>query len=436
MKANLLVSAGAASAAIPTVHMPINFKYGADSKISTDLKLPYSDTTIEVCYDLGSSDFWMFHPNAIQNWGANCLSCQGQCNRTVPDSGVYDPSKSSSASEVGPWDALYGYGGGLAKGYRTDGVVNDTFTFGNEAGYSTVVPDVQVALAFYLQQRIKDPKGECDPVPKYDFSIMGISPYYTSPKPNIENTTGPSFRQNLLQQGLVANTVQSLWFEKAPAKLEDTYTGSGLQGGIDLSKFTGPLVKIPSIPATDISYGAAGYYTYQPNLTFVADGAHVDLPVDRSGRAIDNECIIDSGAVSDGFAPIDQARFLNVTGLAYNPKRPDPGQMLSWPGACDTIPTDGEQAFLQYSFASVDGKSSIEIDMPLRSYARQQLPEDVEIGWCTMRMYLGSCLLAAPFSTRAFFAADDARLELALAKGGVAERGSGVDYSQVVDRIP
>ncbi|KAK6857215.1 hypothetical protein PG995_007402 [Apiospora arundinis] len=436
MKANLLVSAGVASAAIPTVHMPINLRYGADKKVSTDLKVSYSETPIEVCYDLGSSDFWLFRPDAIQNWGANCLSCQGQCNRTVPEAGVYDPSKSTSATKVGPWDALYGYGGGLAKGYRTNGVVNDTFTFSNEAGSSTVVPDVQVALAFYLQQRIKDPKGECDPVPKYDYSIMGISPYYTSPSRNIENTTGPSFRQNLLQQGLVGNKVQSMWFEKAPAKLDDTYTGSGLQGGIDLSKFTGPLVKIPSIPATNISYGAAGYYTYQPNLTFVGNGSNVPLPVDRSDTVTINECIIDSGAVSDGFAPIDQDGFLNATGLKYNPKRPYPGQMLSWPAPCDTLPTDGDAAFLQYSFMGLDGKTPIEIDMPLRSYARQQEPEDAEIGWCTMRMYLGSCLLGAPFSTRVFFAGDDDRLELALAKGGVAERGSGVDYSQVVDRIP
>ncbi|KAK8102482.1 aspartic peptidase domain-containing protein [Apiospora sp. TS-2023a] len=437
MKANLLLSAGAASAAIPTVHMPLNLKYGADKKVSTQLKLPYSDNTIDVCYDLGSSDFWMFRPNAIQNWGKNCLACQGLCNVTVPDAGVYDPSKSTSATEVGPWDAMYGYGGGLSKGYRTNAVVNDTFTFTNEAGYSTVVPDVQVALAFYLQQRILDPKGECDPVPKYDYSIMGMSPYYTSPDRNIENTTGPAFRHNLLKQGLVENTVQSLWFEKAPPKIEDTWTGSGLQGGIDLSKFTGPLVKIPMVPATDISYGAVGYYTYQPNVTFVQDGANTAIPVDRSDTVTINECLIDSGATSDGFAPIDQDLFLNVTGLRYNPKRNNPGQPLAWPAPCDTIPTDGEKAFLQYSFAALDPAAApIEINMPLRSYARQQDPVDAEIGWCTMNIYLGSCMLGSPFSTRAFFAADDTRFELALAKGGVAEQGSGVDYTRVVDRIP
>ncbi|KAK8073468.1 acid protease [Apiospora phragmitis] len=420
MKANLLVSAGAASAAIPTVHMPLNLKYGADKKVSTELKLPYSDTTIEVCYDLGSSDFWMFRPNAIQNWGKNCLLCQGMCNVTVPDAGTYDPSKSASASEVGPWDGFYAYGAGVSKAYSTNGVVNDTFTFTNDAGYATVVPDVQ-------------------PVPKYDYSILGIAPYYSSPDRNIQNTTGPAFRHNLLEQGLIENTVQSLWYEKAPATIEDTYTGSGLQGGIDLSKFEGPLVKIPTIPATNISYGAAGYYTIQSNLTFVQDGAKVEIPVDRSLYDEDdtsNYCLIDSGAVSDGFRPIDQDGFLNVTGLRYNPKRPNPGQVLSWPAACDTIPTDGEQAFLQYSFAALDAKSSIEINMPLRAYARQQDPVDTEIGWCTMNIYLGSCLLASPFSTRAFFAADDERLELALAKGGVAERGSGVDYAYVVDRIP
>ncbi|KAK7937442.1 aspartic peptidase domain-containing protein [Apiospora aurea] len=101
-----------------------------------------------------------------------------------------------------------------------------------------------------------------------------------------------------------------------------------------------------------------------------------------------------------------------------------------------TILTDGDKAFLQYSFASVDDKSTIEIDMPLRSYARQQEPEDAEMGWCTMRIYLGSCMLGAPFTTRAFFAANDDRVELTLAKGGVAERGSKINHDQVVDRIP
>ncbi|KAK8071263.1 hypothetical protein PG997_011466 [Apiospora hydei] len=431
MKANLLVSAGVASAAIPTVHMPLNLKYGAGKKVSTELKLPYSDGTIEVCYDLGSSDFWMFRPNAIQNWGKNCLLCQGLCNVTVPDAGIYDPSKSTSASEVAPWDAMYGYGGGVAKAYRANGVVNDTFTFSNDAGYSTTVPDVEVAMTFYLQQRILDPKGECNPVPEYDYSIMGMSPYYTSPDRNIENTTGPHFRHHLLEQGLVENTVQSLWFEKAPAKLEDTYTGSGLQGGIDLSKFSGPLVKIPTLPATDIAYGAVGYYTLQPNVTFVAeDGAGVDIPVDRSDTVTIPECIIDSGATRDGLAPSTRT-------ASSTPARPNPGQELAWPAPCDTIPTDGERAFLRYSFAALDPAAApIEISMPLRAYARQQDPEDAALGWCTMSLYLGTCMLGSPFSTRAFFAADDARLELALAKGGVAERGSGVDPAHVVDRIP
>ncbi|KAK6850377.1 hypothetical protein PG995_005134 [Apiospora arundinis] len=433
MRANLLVSAGAASAAVPTVHMPINFKYGANEKVSTNLKLPYSDETIKVCYDLGSSDFWLFRPRAIQNWGKNCLSCQGLCNRTVPDAGVYDPSKSTSAFEVGFWDAMYGYGGGLSKAYYTNGIVNDTFAFANDAGYSTVVANVQVALAFYLQQRVLDPHSECEPVPTYDYSIMGISPYM-SPNPNISTyETGPSFRQHLLEQGRVSNNVQSLWFEKAPAELEGTYTGSGLQGGIDLSKFSGPLIKVPSFLD---QYGALGYYTAQANLTFIVEGANVSLPIDRSGKETNNRCLIDSGSSADGFVPIDKDGFLNVTGLRYNPKRSNPGEMLSWPAPCDTIPTDGGKAFLQYSFASVDGKSSIEIDMPLRSYVRQQEPEDAEMGWCTMRIYLGSCMLGAPFTTRAFFAADDDRVELALAKGGVAERGSGVNYDQVVDRIP
>ncbi|KAK8013452.1 hypothetical protein PG991_009045 [Apiospora marii] len=57
-------------------------------------------------------------------------------NRTVPEAGVYNPFKSTSASEVGSWAVMYGYDGGMSKAYYTNSVVNDTFAFANDAGYS------------------------------------------------------------------------------------------------------------------------------------------------------------------------------------------------------------------------------------------------------------------------------------------------------------
>jgi hypothetical protein len=442
MRASRLLAAAsaavAARAAVPTVHMPLNIRYGENNKVSTTLLLPYSNTPIDVCYDLGSSDFFLFGPNSTMNWGRDCLSCQGACNMSVPMADTYDPALSTTASTVEPWNAFYAYGGGLSKGYVSQEIVNDTFTFVNDANYSTTVPDVQVALAWYLQQRIKDPNGTCNPVPLYDFSIMGIAPYYSSPDPRVENTTGPSFRQNLLDQGLIAAPVQSMWFEVAPDALNETYTGSGLQGGIDMSKVDGPLVKVNSILATDLGYSYVGYYTNQSNVTFTAsDGSSTtDIPIDRTGYASDDYCLIDSGAFGDSLAPVNQTAFLETTGLVYNPARPYPGEYLSWPHPCSSIPTDPDVSFLTYTFVGLKANETLEINMPLRAYARHQAPEDQALGWCTINISLGECLLGTPFMTRAFFAADDERGELALGKGGLAARGSGIDGGRVVGRIP
>ena len=314
MKAAALgsVSAVLAADAVPTVHMPLHMRYGDNNKVSTELVLPYNNKSIEVCYDLGSPDFWVFAPNSIQNWGCPYLDCQGKCNLTVPDSGTYDASLSSTASKVEPWDHIYGYGGGLAKKYVTDGIVNDTFSFTSLNGkYTTKVPNVQVALVDYLQQKIRD-DGSCSPVPPYDFSILGLSPYFSSPDPAVQNTTGPSFRQNLLEQGQISAPVQSLWFEKAPAGVTDTYTGSGLLGGLDTSKYAGPLVKVPRLHGT---YSETEYYTYAANIT--VNGTPVEI--DRSGTITDEKCLIDSGAVADSLLPADKEAFLKLTGLRENP---------------------------------------------------------------------------------------------------------------------
>lgn len=428
MKAAALGSVSAvlaADAAPPTVHMPLHMHYGYNNKVSTEIVLPYGNKTIEVCYDLGSPDFWLFAPGSIQNWGCRYLSCQGHCNRTVPDAGTYDASLSPTASKVEPWDTYYGYGGGLAKMFQTDGIVNDTFSFASLDGkYSTKVPNVQVALVDYLQQRIDD-EGSCSPVPAYDFSILGLAPYISSPDPDVLNTTGPSFRQNLLEQGQISAPVQSLWFEKAPEGVTDTYTGSGLLGGIDTSKYEGPLVKIPRVYA---GYSEDEYYTYAANVT--VDGTEVEI--DRSATATE-KCLIDSGAVADSVLPVDKEAFLQLTGLRQNPTPNRQVPYLSWPDKCDTIPAD---RFIEYSFAGVDASETATIKVPLRAYARYQEADDEAMGWCTMALHASGCGMSAPFFTAAFFAADDERGEIAFAQGGVAEQGSGVDADSVVLRIP
>lgn len=47
----MLLLAGALSAAVPIVHIPLNFHYRPNEKVSTDLKVLYSGEIINVIYN-------------------------------------------------------------------------------------------------------------------------------------------------------------------------------------------------------------------------------------------------------------------------------------------------------------------------------------------------------------------------------------------------
>ncbi|TLS27273.1 hypothetical protein PpBr36_04002 [Pyricularia pennisetigena] len=433
------VGAASSSSAPPTVVMPLHLTYGGNNKIATSLSVPYSDSnqTIEVIYDLGSPDFFVFGPDSIMNWGCRFLACQGPCNASVPEEATYDPSRSKTASALYPFTAQYGFGGGLSKLYTTDYRFNDTLTFVDaKTGLSSgPIDGVSVALSQYLQQRIYQADGSCGSTPDYDYSILGIAPYHPAdPDNNVQATTGPSFRQNLLEQGKVSAAVQSLWFEKPPAGVADTYTGVGLLGGIDTSKYEGPLVRIPRRTHADgLPYSFNEYYTHAAELSV---NGEVPIEIRHNDTSTDmKRCIIDSGAVADGHNPVDQEAYFNATGLRLNPSHPTPyqGSPLSWPGPCDSIPAD---RFIEYSFKGVREGESVAVKVPMRSYARYQEPVDDARGWCTMAITLNVCSLNSPFLTAAFFAADDEREEMAIAQGAVVEQGTSVDHSSVVLRIP
>ncbi|TLD15254.1 hypothetical protein PspLS_10769 [Pyricularia sp. CBS 133598] len=442
LAANLAAAAAigaASSSAPPTVVMPLHLTYGDNHKMATSLSVPYSDNnrTIEVVYDLGSPDFFVFGPDSIMNWGCSSLACQGPCNVSVPDDGTYDPSRSKTASALYPFTGSYAYGGGLNKWYRSSFAYNDTLTFvDSETGLSSgPIEGVSVAMPRYLQQRVWERDGSCRAAPVYDYSILGIAPYHPAdPEQNVQPTQGPSFRQHLLEQGKVSAAVQSLWFEKPPAGVKDTYTGVGLQGGIDTSKYEGPLVRITRRTHADgLPYSFNEYYTHAADLSV---NGEIPIEINHNDRATDmKQCIIDSGAVADGHNPVDQEAYFNATGLRLNPSHPVPyeGHPLSWPGPCDSVPAD---KFIEYSFKGAREGESVKVKVPMRSYVRYQEPADDARGWCTMAITLNVCGLNSPFLTAAYFAADDERLEMAIAQGAVVEQGTPVDQSKVVLRIP
>ncbi|KAL5869573.1 hypothetical protein ACKVWC_010320 [Pyricularia oryzae] len=438
--ANLAAAAavGAASSAPPTVVMPLHLTYGNNHKMATSLSVPYSDhnQTIDAVYDLGSPDFFVFGPDSTMNWGCRFLACQGPCNASVPEDGTYDPSRSKTASALYPFTAEYAYGGSLNKWYKASYRYNDTLTFVDAVtGLSSgPIEGVSVAMPQYLQQRVWEADGSCGATPLYDYSILGVAPYHPAdPANNVQATQGPSFRQNLLEQGKLSAPVQSLWFEKPPAAVKDTYTGVGLLGGIDTSKYDGPLVRIPRRTHADgLPYSFNEYYTHAANLS--VDG--VPIAMAHDDPAVDmKRCIIDSGAVADGHNPVDEQAYFNATGLRLNPSHPVPyqGSPLSWPGPCDSIPADKH---IEYSFAGARDGESVSVKVPMRSYVRYQDPADDARGWCTMAITLNVCGLNSPFLTAAYFAADDEREEMAIAQGAVVERGTPVDQASVVLRIP
>lgn len=401
------------NATIPTVHFPLNYKYGGNYKIATAVSVPWSNSTIDVVYDQGSENFWLMAPNATVNWGCQSLACQGACNAT--ETVFYDYEESSTATTEA-FSSGYMYGT-FDKILLGDIAVNDTLTFVNVAGVESTVPGIEVALENYLQNRIGMSNNSCSVVPEHDVGILGISPYQHYSR---RNTTGPHVRKNLLDRGQIGVNVHSFWMDEAPEEYDATFTGGGLMGGIDTSKYTGDLVKIPYLtPELAAQQTTVGYYVSVPKVSVKGTTFNTDTTL--------SNCFLDSGTHIDDI-PIpydDDDHFFNVSGIAY-----DPTGRVAWPGNCDTVPAD---LTIDYTWTGVNANETVTVKVPVKNYIRGNVSPD---GWCTLNMSPGGCLLAAPFSTAAFFAADDEREEVALAQGGVSARGSSPDSASIVERIP
>ncbi|PWY92993.1 acid protease [Aspergillus sclerotioniger CBS 115572] len=412
---SLTTTAGLAHAAstLPIAYFPLNYYNGPNHKISTNLISDHR--TIEVVYDLGSDTFWTFGPNSTENWGCTSLFCPGPCNITVTD--YYDWPASSTASKPSPASFFASYGD-FTKFVSGDITINDTLTFTSVADQSSTIPNVEVAVVNYMQQRLGT-DGTCNGGVAYDLGILGVAPYQHSAS---WNTSGPNVRHELLQQGTISAPVHCMWFDQAPEAINGTYTGGAIMGGIDTSKFSGQLVEVISERSdpSDPTAASVGYYVPPPSIS-----VNGTILSDVSA-ALGSQCQIDSGTSMDSLPIGNQTAFQLATGVVTTPEG-----YLAWPGECASIPGD---VTLDMEFQGKKDGESVTVKVPLRNYARDGYT--VESGYCALNFELEGCLLASPFSTAAFFAADDERGSIALAQGGVAERGSGVDYGRVVDSIP
>ncbi|KAI0394435.1 aspartic peptidase domain-containing protein [Xylariaceae sp. FL0594] len=399
----------------PTVYFPLNFRWGIDQKISTDLVIPGTDKTMNVCFDQGSEDYWVLAPGSKINWGAERPGAPGPCNATA--SPVYQYSASPAATKPEDFYLFDAYGNfnKLVVGYKA---FNDTMTFTSVSGQRSTVPKLRASLVEFVSVLEVDLTGHCG-IPDdllYDAGILGIAPYRNSSEDG--TTNGPHVRQQLLEEGVIKAPVQSMWMDKPPAGVQDTYTGGAIFGGIDTSKFTGPLVKVPVMKE---GY-ETGYYVAAPRLSYKGKQLATVAEVTR--------CFIDSGTRSDAL-PIgyyeERDAFLAATGIVVDEKDGE----TYWPSECENVPAD---VTVDLKFPGLRNGTSVDVKIPIKNYVRY---DPGKKGLCRLNLYLGNdCTLAAPFASAAFFAADDERGEVAFAQGGISERGSAPDQRSIVLRIP
>ncbi|KAE9364546.1 acid protease [Stipitochalara longipes BDJ] len=390
---------------VPYVYIPIEFLYGADSRVTTNITFGTSPSSqpITVVMDTGSSNAWIWQSGAVVHWGSPFLFQPGPCNLTVPSTLTYNPLLSPS-SKTQNQSSQYVYAGSSK---IVQGVLysNDTISFPSNT--STSLPNTQLALENSGILRVQD-NGSCIAAPSYDKGIIGLAPFT-----NANTTQGPSFRQNLFDSSVIKTKTMVSWFNSPPSEL-GTLSGGLLLGAIDTSKFVGPLVRVPNV----VTAGEVGYYIPKPNITFNGQSFVPDQ---------NTTCLLDSGTHADylPFNPsgsLGGAFFNGSGGILVNENG-----VVAYNGSCDSIPS---ALNISYTFAGATAGKSINIDVPLRNYARGATLDGIgktDSGVCLLNLQVGGCTLGAPFYSGAVAAVDDASGVLALAQGGVSKEGSGVD---------
>lgn len=393
-------SVTSASSSAP-VFIPLKYKYGGYPRVTTDITWPGSQT-IETIVDLGSSDFWVYGPNATINFGSQYLGVQGPCNITAKP--FYNWPKSPTHTKPIPRERGYSYGGNgkLVPSYFQ---LNDTLSFGKDAIYPPF-KNQRVAISNYtLIKQLAD--KSCTPI-DYDHSILGLSAYVGTASTYQRATQGPSFRQNILKRGEIASPTLSMWFDKPSASINGTFHGTALFGAVPTDKYTGDLVHVAPFPPQNATF--VGYYVARP----IFKAAPVSKPnAKQTLKLSDNvpQCLIDSGSGQDSL-PIDQEAFIKTTGLVIH------GGYPAYNGTCESIPVD---LTIDYTFAGLSGKS-VTVKVPLRNYARGNT-DYLGKKKCGLSMELDavqSCTFGAPFFTSAFLAFNDEKNQIAIAQGGVS----------------
>ncbi|PQE30517.1 peptidase a1 protein [Rutstroemia sp. NJR-2017a WRK4] len=379
----LAASAANADADAGVISMPIRFLYGALNKISTSVVVGSSAnaSAIEVVVDFGSSDFWIFGPNATINYGSPYLGFTGQCN-TSP-SAYYHPS---AAHPISNFSAAYAYGGN-SKILTANAIVNDTLSFPSSPSPSRSIPNIEVALVNHGSVRQAVASDAPCPDLSYDLGILGLAPRAGN------GDQGPNVKADLLEMGRIKGSVASMYFSPAPANasIEYEFQGEVLFGELPpRDSYEGELLPVPI--ATQ--QGEIGYYVAQPNFSHANTTIPSDFP--------DTTCLLDSGSLAITL-PYEQntTAFLNATGLQ------EYQYTVVYPSACEEIPRG---LTLDFEFTTGNGTEKGMVKVPYRNLARGDpgpggvLPE----GMCALSLgFASSCTLGAPWFTASSVGVDD-----------------------------
>lgn len=215
---------------------------------ATQLELGSNQQVVYVDVDTGSSDLWVVDANAY---------CQPSLISSDPENckklGTYDPSTSTTGQNLGQtFEIEYGDKSTSDGTYYTDSITIAGVTLQNAQFADVTSTSV----------------GQ---------GILGIG------RSNLEaaETEYPNLPQVLVSQGYISSNYYSLYLDGPKAA-----TGYVIFGGIDNTKYTGPLIKVPVVSP-------------QRELVTLNSISHANGNNQKAGNAV----LLDSGTVITYFFP-------------------------------------------------------------------------------------------------------------------------------------
>lgn len=380
-----------AAVAAHTVSIPVYY----ESIVSTQVLANFTWGTpaqvpIPTVIDTGSPGFWVWGPNATINSGSPYLGVLGPCNRTAEPFFDYPKSSTHTANTIGP--AAYAYGGN-GKIISCDFGLNDTLSFSTNPDNFPALPNQQVSICNFAL--IKDRSCGIS----YDKSILGLSPYVAH---------GPRFRDNLLADGLISDSIYSMYFDAIPKDFNEPQQGTLLLGAVpDMSQYAGNLITVNQTQP-DSGFYYVGLPEIRASRIDTPGAASQAIKIETPPSGIIPDCLVDSGTHGLTF-PFDSDDLMAKTGLV----EASPFINMAYPTPCDQIPVD---AALELVFTDSKTGEKATVKLPYRSMIQGLALDNKSI--CSLALSGGdpTCVLGGTFYAGAVVVHDDVKKTLGFAQ--------------------